>query len=118
VWGASVGSRNEVNPLYGAAVLNWDAVAAPVIDAVDYHAPPANSLDPGYPGVLVRSSSDETMLLIGTLSNLRSGQEWLDGAGITLRVAATASNRLRGTWGARGIVRGGTGYFCADPVAV
>lgn len=97
--------------LYGAAMLDWGAIAAPVFDD---GPPPPRSLDPVYPGVLVLYHGDDQVIFIGTLSNLRDGYGWLDGSGIQLRVTAADADRLHGSWDAWGIVTGGAGYFCAD----
>jgi len=105
-------SYGEEPQFYGAAALDWSRVAAPVLEG---EPPPANSLDPIYPGVLVRSDGATTLILIGTLSNFRNGEAWLDGAGIGLTVTAASSNRVRGTWDAWGLAVGGGGRFCIDP---
>ncbi|MDR0787320.1 MAG: hypothetical protein LBG44_05585 [Gemmatimonadota bacterium] len=103
-------------PLYGAAVLDWKAATAPV--SLSEPVPP-NSLDPVYPGVLVWLDSRRTLILIGTLSNIRNGNTWEDGAGIALDVIDQSAGRLRGDWNRWGIIgfsSGGSGYFCLDPV--
>ncbi len=89
-----------------------------------YLGPPATSLDPVYPGVLVESEGREgerswqITLLIGTVGNDRTerGRSMLDGGGIGLRVVDAVPNGFRGTWGPWGLTQTGSGYFCAIQV--
>jgi hypothetical protein len=55
----------------------------------------------------------QPVLLIGTLTNRRDDEGWQDGPGIELVVRRQRGQSFRGTWGEWGIVRGGSGYFCA-----
>jgi hypothetical protein len=104
--------------LYGATQRDFQAVAAPVLTH-DSIAPAPESDDPVYPGVLaLLNASQQTVLLIGTLSNTRRGPEWVDGEGIGLWVRHLDTERFSGTWSAWGILQNGAGHFCAMAVRV
>src|SRR5690349_18754830 len=70
------------SPLYGATDVALTSVGAPMM--ADTIAPTPESTDPVYPGVRVliqnwqNDRPKRPVILIGTLSNLRNGQTWLD----------------------------------------
>ena len=108
-----------LTPLWGATDVKFDVVGAPVT-ASDTLVPAPTSLDPVYPGVLVRilrppigANPAGIVLLIGTLTNRRADIGWLDGPGIALAVRQVDSSGFRGTWQEWGIIMGGRGDFCA-----
>ncbi|HET7231560.1 MAG TPA: hypothetical protein VFJ16_16240 [Longimicrobium sp.] len=103
-------------PLYGTAELDWRAVGAPMADFFEPSdtVHPAPTLDdPVYPGVLVLARGGDVVLSIGSVFNRRDGSQWMDGAGIGLRVRGSDARGFWGTCDAFGIVRNGSGYFCA-----
>jgi len=110
-------------PLYGAAEgLDFQKIGAPVPDDT-----PVESRDPVFPGVLVLTHApgpdtsgangvftlNSVVLVMGTVSNERSGLEVEDGSGIGLWVRHADSTGFWGTWDNWGIVAGGSGYYCA-----
>jgi hypothetical protein len=70
------------------------------------------------PGALVppKDRADRPIIVIGTLSNLRTGSLYVDGCGIGLFVNDWDGTCYRGTWGKWGIVAGGSGTFRACPL--
>jgi hypothetical protein len=111
--GAVVVDLHGPPQFYGWTPLDFRRVAAPICN--DGAAPPPTSQDPMRPGVLVRSkkSAAPPIILIGTLSNLRTGSLFYDGCGIGLFVNDLDGTCYRGTWGNWGIVTGGSGTFRA-----
>jgi hypothetical protein len=106
-------------PLYGAADLDFERVGAPVFRD-DALVPLPESRDPVRPGVvvLVQNWQSDTLprglvLVIGSLTNRRDDEGWLDGPGIGLWVRSTRDHDFFGTWSEFGIIRGGEGHFCA-----
>lgn len=108
------------SPLYGATDVALDSVGAPMMG--DTIAPTPQSTDPIYPGVRVLIQNwqydqpKQPVILIGTLSNLRNGQMWLDGGGIGLFVTANRASTFAGRWGPWGRMANGSGYFCATAI--
>ena len=99
--------------LYGATSLDFTRVEASVMRiGGDTITPLSTSLDPVRPGVLVSARGPETMLLIGTLGNLRDDHNRLDGTGIGLRVRRIAPDTVTGVWEGWGAIVGRSGYFC------
>jgi hypothetical protein len=100
--------------LYGAVSLDFSRVGAPVqMEPGDTITPAPASTDPIRPGVLVSRSNGETLVLIGTLNNSRDERNWVDGAGIGLRVQEISAERFSGIWSGWGIVPSREGFFCA-----
>ena len=102
--------------LYGAVSLDFRRVRAPVRwDAGDTITPAPTSTDSVRPGVLVSRSNGGTVILIGTLSNVRGPENWLvlDGPGIGLVVRQISRDEFAGTWRPWGNVLAGEGFFCA-----
>jgi hypothetical protein len=108
------------SPLYGATDVALESVGAPMMG--DTIAPGPQSTDPIYPGVRVLIQNWQydqpklPIILVGTLSNLRNGQMWLDGGGIGLFVTVNRGSTLGGRWGPWGIMANGSGYFCATAI--
>ena len=115
--GAVVRDLRGLPQFYGWTPLNSDRVGAAVCND-DGPEPPATSQDPMLPGVLVlpKNRAGELVIVIGTLSNLRTGALYLDGCGIGLHVNDWDGTCYRGTWGSWGIERGGSGTFRACPL--
>ena len=106
-------------PYYGSAVVDFERVGAPVFRD-DTLVPPPESRDPVRPGVLVLLQNWQTdtlprtlVLVIGSLSNRRDDEGWMDGPGIGLWVRSTTGSDFSGDWYEFGIIRGGQGHFCA-----
>ena len=103
-------------PLYGAASVDFGAVAALLGEETP------TSVDPIYPGVLAFAFRHDSpmpqrvTLLIGSIGNVRDGTIGLDGSGIALEVLSVTEHGFAGTWGPAGIVVNGSGYFCAHAV--
>lgn len=112
--GAVVVDLHGPPQLYGWTPLKFQSVDAPICDD-DGLASPATSQDPMRPGALVppKERADPPVILIGTLSNLRTGSLYLDGCGIGLFVHDWDGACYRGAWGNLGIVSGGSGTFSA-----
>lgn len=105
--------------LYGSIEFNFSEIGAPIRTGAGVEPAP-NSTDPVYPGVLVHEDPKEkrtVILTIGTLFNfrddLRTGLMGTDGSGIVLFVHCLTATEFSGTWGPWGIVKDGSGYFCA-----
>lgn len=114
--GELVGSDDtNSHPLYGATNLNFKRIGAPMDFAGRGSEPSPTSRDPVFPGVLVLRDSRETVLTIGTLSNIRDDGIRLDGSGIGLWVTESGPNSFFGEWRGWGVVEGGAGYFCSMP---
>jgi hypothetical protein len=101
--------------LYGWTPLDFRSVDASICS--DAQTPPATSRDPMRPGVLVppKERGAPPTILIGTLSNLRTGSLSHDGCGIGLVVNDFDGSCYRGTWGKWGTFPGGSGTFRACP---
>jgi hypothetical protein len=108
-------------PLYGWYDGDLSAVGAPI--STTGSAPAPNSQDPIFPGVIVfmkvwnvgQAYKDGTpFLLIGTLSNSRTSEMLLDGAGIGLSINSTTANGFSGSWDRWGIVGNGWGHYTAE----
>lgn len=108
-------------PFYGWTDADFGLVGAPICEEGPHPAP--DSQDPVYPGVLVhyfdwrastfpKQPEHAPTLLVGTLSNLRNGDMWLDGCGIAMWVQKQTDDTLRGRWREWGIVQGSRGCFC------
>jgi len=108
-------------PLFGWVDFDLLAVGAPICFEEPHPSP--DSRDPVFPGVLVQQydfgidlglkhPAHTPILLIGTLSNIRTQNGWLDGCGIGLFVQAFTDGRFVGEWKEWGIVADGRGYFC------
>lgn len=98
-------------PLYGTASVDFDSIAAPVFDL-------SGTNDPIYPDVLVhvidfKGVKRQPVVVIGSVGNRRDGVLVIDGTGIGLFVQRISERDFAGTWDAWGLVRGGSGYFCA-----
>lgn len=116
--------------LYGFTKLDFGAVGAPILG--DAGVPAPSSKDPNAPGVLVEAvdfareyPSGTPVLLVGTVGNLnpvrgRAPDEGevvyltTDGSGIGLWVHAVSDNGFVGRWSEWGVVRDGSGRFCAQ----
>jgi hypothetical protein len=114
-------SRRGV-PFYGAVDLDFASVGAPVFRD-DTLVPPPESRDPVRPGVVVLMQNwgidtlpRRLVLVIGSLTNRRDDEGWLDGPGIALLVRSTNGQAFFGTWSEWGIIRGGQGHFCTRHV--
>lgn len=108
------GGDTDRHPLYGATDLDFKRIGAPMDEQGP--EPDPTSRDPVSPGVLVLREPKETVLAIGTQSNLRDGGILhLDGSGIGLWVTEAGPTGFSGTWRAWGTVVDGAGYFCATP---
>lgn len=100
--------------LYGAVSIDFRRIGAPVgMEPGDTITPAPTSTDPVRPGVLVSRGRSGTLILIGTLSNMRDDRNWLDGAGIGLHVRQISTDRFSGVWSGWGIVPSREGFFCA-----
>lgn len=108
-------------PLYGWTDVNLSAVAAPMGSASEIINP--ESRDPIFPGVLVlvidwdEARKGQIALVIGTLSNRRTTEGMLDGAGIGLFIEKLDSDAFAGSWGPWGLLMGGSGHFCARRIS-
>lgn len=101
--------------LYRGVSLDLLRIGAPVqIEARDTITPARTSTDPIRPGVLVSRGNSGTVVLIGTLGNMRDDRNWLDGAGIGLQVRQISPEQFSGTWSGWGIVPSRQGFFCAS----
>ena len=106
-------------PLFGSLDADFRAIGAPVWSG-DADAPDSTSRDPIRPGVLVeliswdpKYPSRTPVLTVGALSNLRAETGWLDGPGIGLWVHDLDDQGFTGRWSEWGILKDGSGYFCA-----
>jgi hypothetical protein len=101
--------------LYGWTDIDFQRVAAPMCKGP---SPSATSRDPVRPGVLVPAIPfhDHTMVLVGTVMNLRDGSSYVDGCGIALFVERWDSGCYQGAWDAFGIAINGSGTFRACSV--
>jgi hypothetical protein len=102
---------------YGWTDVDFQRIAAPI--CTNSAAPDPTSRDPMRPGALVPSINlrGQTMVLIGTLWNLRDGSQYVDGCGIALSVENSAGNCYRGSWDRWGIVANGSGSFRACAIS-
>jgi hypothetical protein len=81
------------------------------------------SRDPIFPGVLAlvidwhEARKGQIVLVIGTLSNRRTTEGMLDGAGIGLFIEKLDSDSFAGSWGPWGLLMGGSGHFCATRIS-
>lgn len=98
---------------FGATDVRLLDVGAPISVAREALEPHPTSRDPLFPGVLVRQQGGGATLLVSTLHNRRTGETWLDGAGIMLPILFADSQGFGGTWGNYGILADGSGHFCA-----
>lgn len=98
---------------YGWTDLDFQSVGAPVCSGSA--APAPISRDPVRPGALVPAINvrGHTMVLIGTLWNLRDGSHYVDGCGIALSIEGSAGSCYLGSWDRWGIVGDGSGTFRA-----
>jgi hypothetical protein len=99
---------------YGWAKLDFRKIAAPLCNG----PPDPDSRDPARPGALVpgRRFRGQQMILIGTMWNLRDGQEYRDGCGIALSIESSIGGCYSGIWNRWGIVGNGSGSFRACSV--
>jgi hypothetical protein len=113
--GAVVVDLHGTPQFYGWTPLDFQSVDASICS--DARTPPATSRDPMRPGALVlpKERAARPIILIGTLSNLRTGSLFYDGCGIGLVVNDFDGTCYRGTWGKWGIFPGGSGTFRACP---
>jgi hypothetical protein len=109
---------HQIAPLFGWLDADLSSVGAPIMPDKVVASP--QSRDPVYPGVLVLSIDwgkdyppGTPVLTVSTLSNLRNGILWTDGAGIGLWVHSVTPEGFSGLWREWGIVVGGRGHFCA-----
>ena len=106
-------------PLYGWADVDFARVGAPVdLTPIDTLVPKSSSRDPARPGVVVldfhwTNVGHRPMVAIGSLSGRRDDAGWADGPGIGLSVWYNRGADFTGVWDRFGVVRGGSGYFCA-----
>ena len=114
--------RNVV-PLYGWLIADLDKVQAPIFNVDARRTEPLpHSRDPIYPGVLVHVMDTETqktkqiVLTVSTVSNLRNGELWMDGAGIGMWLETVTLAGFSGRWQEWGIIRGGRGIFSAQRI--
>ena len=100
--------------LHGAVSLDFRRVSAAVQrEPGDTVPPEPTSTDPVRPGVLVSRDSSGTVVLIGTVGNVRDRRDWLDGPGIGLHVRQVSPEQFSGVWSGWGIVPSREGFFCA-----
>jgi hypothetical protein len=111
-----VGWEWDPKELIGRLDIDLTQVAAPMCG----DAPDPRSNDPVYPGVLVKTidwgdryPKKTPVMVVGTLANRRDGTQAFDGCGIGLFVTHADSSGIFGKWDRWGIVRNGSGYFCA-----
>ena len=109
----------KAQPLYGWSDVKFELVGAPICATAPH--PPASSDDPVYPGVLVhdlpdfafaRGAKSQIMLTVSTLSNLRNGEDWVDGCGIVMHITSWDGQCYRGTWSKWGRRSDGSGRYC------
>jgi hypothetical protein len=101
---------------YGWTQLDFQRVGAPMCH--DELSPSPASQDPIRPGAFVPSRAlwDSPVILIGTLTNLRTGSLYLDGCGIGLFIKTWTGTCFEGVWDQWGIATAGTGTFSACPL--
>jgi hypothetical protein len=115
-------------PFYGSLSIDFVEVGAP-IDAESGIEPDPRSSDPVRPGVLVTYYSPRALacmrpipsnedgelplLLVGTLSNLRDDDGWLDGSGFGMWITRLDARAFEGNWDRFGRQVDGSGTFRA-----
>jgi hypothetical protein len=110
--------HGDTPQFYGWTNLDFGRVGAPMCS--DDASPPPASHDPLHPGVLVRAKTARafpSVILIGTLSNLREGALYTDGCGIGLFLETWDGSCYDGSWSAWGIMVDGAGTFRVCPNA-
>jgi hypothetical protein len=112
-------AESRQHRLWGSIEFDFHEIGAPILEH-DTIAPPPNSADPVYPGVLLHEDLRDrfrVFLTIGTVSNLRddlrTGSWWTDGPGIALHIHCLTETEFSGRWDRWGIIGDGRGYFCA-----
>jgi hypothetical protein len=91
------------------------AVGAPMCDK---DSPPSNSMNPERPGVVVRPAAGDghfPSLLLGTVTNERTGSLAFDGCGIRMSIDNWNGRCFSGQWDRYGIAVDGSGTFSLCP---
>jgi hypothetical protein len=106
--------------LYGWTPTDFAGVGAPL--CIDRPHPSANSQDPVHPGLLVikvpygpgspfTGKKEVSAILVATLSNLRTGELWVDGCGFAMYVLRWDGHCHAGEWKEWGLRKDGRGTF-------
>jgi hypothetical protein len=118
-------------PLYGATIIDFSGVGAPVAETASSTVSDPRSFDPMRPGVLVTHRTGKAIgdgrwrLLIGTTANDRRTPcdtasdcppTPASGSGIALTVRKIEPSGFAGGWAPVGGDGGVRGFFCAVPV--
>jgi hypothetical protein len=118
-------------PLYGATIIDFSGVGAPVAESASSTASDPRAFDPMRPGVLVTHHTGKAIgdgrwrLLIATTANDRSTPcdsagdcpaTPVSGSGIALTVRKVDPSGFAGGWAPVGGDGGVRGFFCAVPV--